>query len=110
MPLESVAGSDTSVFAGAFFRDYHDSLMRDPGNLPRYFMTGNGAAMAANRLSHFFDLKGPSITVDTGCSTALAALHLACQSLRTGDASMSVVGGANVMLNPDMFVSMSSLG
>lgn len=110
MPLEQIAGSNTSVFAGAFFRDQHDSLMRDPENLPRYLMTGNGAAMAANRLSHFFDLRGPSITVDTGCSTALAALHLACQSLRTGDARMSVVGGANIMLNPDMFVSMSSLG
>jgi acyl transferase domain-containing protein len=110
MSLEELAGSETSVFAGAFFRDHHDSLMRDPETLPRYFMTGNGAAMAANRISHFFDLRGPSITIDTGCSTALAALHLACQSLRTGDARISVVGGANIMLNPDMFVSMSTLG
>lgn len=84
--------------------------MRDPETLPRYFMTGNGAAMASNRLSHFFDLRGPSMTIDTGCSTALAALHLACQSLRTGESTMSVVGGANLMLNPDMFISMSSLG
>lgn len=105
-----MAGSDTSVFAGACFRDYNDALMRDPEILPRYFMTGNGAAMVSNRLSHFFNLKGASVTVDTGCSTALAALHLACQSLRTGESKVSVVGGANIMLNPDMFISMSSLG
>ena len=58
MPLESVAGSQTSVFAGAFFGDYCDSLIRDPCNIPRYFMMGNGAAMAAKRLSYFLDLKG----------------------------------------------------
>ncbi|KAL2807721.1 hypothetical protein BJX63DRAFT_61499 [Aspergillus granulosus] len=110
LTLPSIAGTQTSVFAGAFFRDYHDALMRDPETLPRYFMTGNGAAMFSNRLSHFFDLRGASATIDTGCSTGLTALHLACQSIRTGEAIMSVVGGVNVMLNPDMFVSMSNLG
>jgi acyl transferase domain-containing protein/NADPH:quinone reductase-like Zn-dependent oxidoreductase/ubiquinone/menaquinone biosynthesis C-methylase UbiE len=108
--IADIAGSKTSVFAGAFFRDYHDVLMRDPETLPRYFMTGNGAAMVSNRLSHFFDLRGASATIDTGCSTGLTALHLACQSIRTGEATMSVVGGVNVMLNPDMFISMSNLG
>ncbi|KAK4983978.1 Type I Iterative PKS [Elasticomyces elasticus] len=110
IPISKIARSNTSVFAGAFFRDYHDALMRDLDTLPRYFMTGNGAAMISNRISHFFDLRGPSATVDTGCSTALTALHLACQSIRTGDAKISIVGGANIMLNPDMFISMSSLG
>ncbi|RKU46330.1 Type I Iterative Polyketide synthase (PKS) [Coniochaeta pulveracea] len=66
--------------------------------------------MASNRISHFFDLRGPSMTVDTGCSTTLTALHQAVQSLRAGDADMSIVGGSNVMLNPDMFKTMSSLG
>ncbi|ROT41106.1 putative polyketide synthase [Sodiomyces alkalinus F11] len=108
--IADMAGTQTSVFAGAFFRDYHDVLMRDPETLPRYFMTGNGAAMVSNRLSHFFDLRGASATIDTGCSTGLTALHLACQSLQTGEAAMSVVGGVNVMINPDMFVSMSNLG
>ena len=108
--ISDIAGSKTSVFAGALFRDYHDALMRDPETLPRYFMTGNGAAMVSNRLSHFFDLRGASATIDTGCSSGLTALHLACQSIRTGEATMSVVSGANVMLNPDMFISMSNLG
>ncbi|KAK0620712.1 hypothetical protein B0T14DRAFT_432757 [Immersiella caudata] len=107
--LEDVAGSNTSVFAGSFFRDYHESLVKDPDTLPRFLLMGTGAAMAANRLSHFFDLRGPSMALDTGCSTTLVGLHQGCQSLRTGESDMSVVGGANVMFNPDMFLAMSSM-
>lgn len=110
LPLQKIAGSDTSVFAGAFFRDYHDSMMRDPETLPRSLLTGNGAAMMSNRISHFFDLMGSSVTVDTGCSTGLTALHMGVQTLRTGESRMSIVGGSNVMINPDMFISMSSIG
>ncbi|CAG9990181.1 unnamed protein product [Clonostachys byssicola] len=110
IPMEQFAGSKASVFAGASFRDYHDTLMRDPDFLPRYFLTGNGAAMGANRISHFYDLRGPSMTVDTGCSTTLTALHLACQSLRAGDSTISVVTGSNIMLNPDMFETLASVG
>jgi acyl transferase domain-containing protein len=109
MPIEAVAGTNTSVFAGTCFRDNQDSLMRDPSTLPRFFLTGNGMAMISNRVSHFFDLRGPSMSVDTGCSTTLTLLHLACQSLRTGDSNMSVVGGSNALLNPDMFISGTSL-
>ncbi|KAJ5154650.1 uncharacterized protein N7500_010089 [Penicillium coprophilum] len=108
--ITQVAGSLTSVFSGACFRDYHDSLMQDVDNIPRYFLTGNGAAMFSNRISHFFDLRGPSLTVDTGCSTSLVALHLACQSLRSGESKMAIVGGANLLLNPHMFISLSNLG
>lgn len=107
--LQDVAGSNTSVYAGAFFHDYGDSLIRDPDALPRLYLLGIGGAMAANRLSHFYDLRGASMTIDTGCSTSLTALHQACQSLRAGESTMSIVGGANVILNPDMFAVMSSL-
>nr|WHN38867.1 polyketide synthase 6 [Elsinoe perseae] len=110
IPLSDAAGSNTAVFGGSFFRDYYDSLMRDPGTLPRYCLTGDGTAMLSNQVSHFFDLRGPSVTVDTGCSTGLTALHLACQSLRTGEADMAVIGAANVLLNPDQFIVMSGLG
>lgn len=84
--------------------------MRDPDLIPRYAMLGNGAAMISNRISHFFDLGGPSMTVDTGCSTSLTALHLACQSIRAEESTISIVGGASLMLNPDVFISLSSLG
>jgi acyl transferase domain-containing protein len=107
--LQDVAGSNTSVFSGSFFRDYHESLIKDPDSLPRFLLMGTGAAMASNRLSHFFDLRGPSMSIDTGCSTTLTALHQGCQTLRTGESDMSIVGGANVMFNPDMFLAMSSM-
>lgn len=108
--MENLAGSRTSVFAASFHRDYHDALMRDPDNLPRHTMTGSGTAMMSNRISHFFDLQGPSVTVDTGCSTSHVALHMACQSLQTGDSLTSVVTAGNVMLGPEPFISMSGLG
>ncbi|KAI0895982.1 hypothetical protein F4806DRAFT_496108 [Annulohypoxylon nitens] len=108
--IQQVAGSNTSVFAGAFFRDYSDAHTRDPETLPRFLLLGVGSSMASNRLSHFYDLRGASMTIDTACSTTLTALHQACVSLRTGESDMSVVGGANVMLNPDNFQVMSSLG
>lgn len=66
--------------------------------------------MISNRTSHFFDLTGPSMTIDTGCSTSLTALHLACQSLRTGEAIMSIVTAANLLINPDNFIILSNLG
>ncbi|KAB2573735.1 Lovastatin diketide synthase mokB [Lasiodiplodia theobromae] len=108
--LENVAGSQTAVFAGAFFKDYTDSLMRDPDTFPRSIFIGNGPTMMSNRISHFYDLCGPSMTVDTACSTGLVALHQACHSLRSGEAKMAIIACANVMFNPDIFVLMSSLG
>ncbi|KAI6392280.1 Type I Iterative PKS [Pyricularia oryzae] len=103
-------GSNTSVYTGAFSHDYHDSQHRDPDTLPRTMLSGNGAAMLSNRISHFFDLRGPSLTTDTGCSASLAALHLGVQSLRVGESDMALVGAANLLLNPDPFIVMSGLG
>ncbi|KAJ5762185.1 uncharacterized protein N7511_005567 [Penicillium nucicola] len=111
LPIEQVAGTNVSVFAGTSFRDNHDNHMRDPISVNNaYFVTGNGAAMVANRVSHFYDLRGPSVMVDTGCSTSLTLLHLACQSLRTGESKMAVVGGSGILLNPDMFIAGTKLG
>ncbi|KAI1421079.1 hypothetical protein F5Y12DRAFT_790457 [Xylaria sp. FL1777] len=110
LPLSRIAGSNTSVFAGIFSHDYRETLTRDEMNFPRFLQTGTGSAFASNRLSHFFDFQGASMTVDTGCSTALVALHQAVQSLRSGEADMSVVGGSNLMLAPDMFMGLGSVG
>ncbi|KAI3324023.1 hypothetical protein HD806DRAFT_535136 [Xylariaceae sp. AK1471] len=110
MTLDRVASSKTSVYSGAFHRDYHDSLSRNPDELPRFLLTGTGTAMLSNRISHFFDLRGPSMTIDTGCSSSLTSLHSACRSLQAGDCDMAIVTGSNVLLNPDAFISMSGLG
>lgn len=108
--MENIAGSNTAVFGGVMYNDYHDSLHRDPEALPRYTVTGNSRTMVTNRISHFYDLRGPSVTIDTACSTTMTAVHLACQSLRAGDCDTAIVVGANLILNSDVFVTMSSLG
>lgn len=108
--LEQVAGSKTSVYAGLWVQDYKDNLTRDEDNMPRFYATGTGSAFAANRISHFFDLRGASMTIDTGCSTTLVALHQAVLSLRQEESDMAIVGGSNLMLNPDTFKTMSSAG
>ncbi|KAK4465132.1 hypothetical protein QBC42DRAFT_344189 [Cladorrhinum samala] len=110
LPLSQVAGSNTSVFTGIFTHDYHEGIIRDDAKLPRFLPIGTFQAMSANRISHFFDFRGASMTLDTGCSAGLVALHQAVKSLRDGEADMSVVSGCNLMLNPDVFKSFSSLG
>ena len=107
--METVAGSDTAVYVGISNNDYERILHRDPDNTPFYLATGIGEALLANRLSYFFNLKGPSLTLDTGCSGSLVALHLACQSVQTGESRQAIVGGVNLILDPEVMVSMSNL-
>jgi acyl transferase domain-containing protein len=87
--LENTIGSQTSVYVGVFSKDYGELLLRDPETGPLYQATGNAMATLSNRISYFFDFKGPSITLDTACSSSLVALHLACQSLRNGEANQA---------------------
>lgn len=109
--MEQFCGSDTSVFAGAFTTDYTDILWRDPESTPMYQCTNSGQCRSnfANRLSYFFDLQGQSVDVDTACSTSLIGLHLGCQTLRTGEAKMSIVAGVNVILSHEAWVTMSMM-
>lgn len=86
--MSDIVGSKTSCYVGCFTKDYSDILDRDPEDNLMYLATGTGTAMLSNRLSWFFDLKGPSVSIDTACSSSLVALHLACQSLRTGESEM----------------------
>ncbi|KAH9895432.1 putative polyketide synthase [Xylariomycetidae sp. FL2044] len=110
LSLSQVAGSQTSVFAGVFTHDYQEGIIRDEDRLPRFNVVGTWSPMSSNRISHFFDFRGASMTLETGCSTTLVALHQAIQTLRNREADMSVVTGANVMLNPDTFKAIGSLG
>ena len=90
--------------------DYHTILARDVDDTPTYLATGTAGCMAANRLSYFFNLSGPSMACDTACSSTMAAVHQATRTLQNGDAGMAIVCGAKLILSPDMFVPSSELG
>lgn len=96
--LEACAGSSTAVYVASFTTDFERNLYRDPLDLPAYYLTGVETAILSNRISHAFDLRGPSMTVDTGCSGGMVALHQACMSLRNGESDAAIVGAANLTL------------
>ncbi|KAL4887855.1 polyketide synthase [Aspergillus ambiguus] len=101
VPMESLPGSATGVYSGCMTNDYELLSTRDIMDMPHNSATGNGRTMLANRLSWFFDLRGPSIMLDTACSSSLTALHLATQALRSGECSMAMVTGASLILHPN---------
>src|SRR5579871_14659 len=107
MSLEKFANTNTAVYIGVFSEDYRDLLKRDVDVAPLYQETGTGCAIISNRISYIFDLHGPSITVDTACSSSLVAIHLAVQALRNREADQAIVGGVNLILNPDFFCTLS---
>ena len=109
LPLEKIAGTDTSCYIGNFTTDYREMLLRDPDFAPLYTLSGSGQELLSNRISWFYDLRGPNFTLGTACSSSLVALHQACQSIRTGESSVSIVGGSNLLLNPDMFMMLSNM-
>ena len=107
--LEKIKCSNSGVYIATFTHDYENMMYRDVLSLPKYFMTGVGQAIVSNRISYTFNLRGPSMTLDTGCSGSLVALHLACQSLRSGETDMCLVGGTNLILDPNAMIPMDAL-
>lgn len=109
-PIDQYSGQEVGVFSGCMTQDYEALSVRDELAVSQYFVVGNSRAIMSNRLSHFFDFRGPSMSIDTACSSSLVALNLAVQSLRAGDCTMACVTGANLMLAPDQFIVESNLG
>ena len=88
VPMEKAVGSRTSVHVGSITREYESLFARDPQLHAKYLATGTGPSMLANRLSWFYDFHGPSVTLETACSSSLYAFHLAVQALRSGESDM----------------------
>ncbi|HJW85962.1 MAG TPA: beta-ketoacyl synthase N-terminal-like domain-containing protein, partial [Candidatus Brocadiaceae bacterium] len=109
---ESLAGTQTGVFAGIFSNDYELLHVKchDPQSLNAYFATGNSTSLAAGRISYVFGFQGPAIAVNTACSSSLVAVHLACQSLRSGECGLAVASGINLLLSPEMSIAFSRSG
>ncbi|KAL8665801.1 MAG: hypothetical protein Q9202_001923 [Teloschistes flavicans] len=109
LSMESVAGTDTSVHVGCFTSDFMSMDWKDSQQIPKYSATGSSTSILANRISWFFDLRGPSMLVDTACSSAMIALDLACQGLRSGTSNTALVAGANLICSPEMNIALSNM-
>lgn len=111
LTLERVANTKTAVFAGISSYDYMNlqAVGADRSGIDVYSNTGGAFSIAANRISYFFNFKGPSAAVDTACSSALVGVHLACQSIWHEGCTMALAGGVNVLLMPDGYIGFSRL-
>ncbi|QUC18107.1 uncharacterized protein UV8b_02348 [Ustilaginoidea virens] len=106
---EDIYGTDACVYVGSFVKDYEQICLRDPDWSPQYAATGNGIAIMANRISYYYNLHGPSMTVDTGCSGSLVSVHLAAQSLRNRESAVGIAAGAGMILTPSTMMPMTAL-
>ncbi|MEO8382098.1 MAG: SDR family NAD(P)-dependent oxidoreductase [Acidobacteriota bacterium] len=103
---ESIAGGRVGVYVGVMWGQYElfgaESVLRGQANL-----ASSSHASIANRVSYFFDLHGPSMALDTMCSSSLTAIHLACEALRKGGLDAAIAGGVNLAVHPYKYLSLS---
>lgn len=109
-PRERLAGRAVGVFLGWFTNDYHGLQHADGISCHPSAATGTQPSMAAGRIAHWLDLRGPALVVDTACSSSLVAIHLACQSLWDGESELALAGGVQLYLTPREHVMTSRLG
>ncbi|MDC0749537.1 type I polyketide synthase [Polyangium mundeleinium] len=110
IPPPTLKGSRTGVFVGALFLDH--ALLQDRAgreSITAHTSTGGASCIIANRISYAFGLQGPSMTVDTACSSSIVAIHLASQSLRSGETGIAIAGGVSLMLVPETTMGFTRL-
>src|SRR5258705_7467994 len=110
IPASSLRGEGVAVFIGSSLNDYSFLAMSDPSIAHPYAITGTASSIIANRVSYFYDFRGPSVAVDTACSSSLVAAHQGVQSLRSGDADVALVGGVNALITPLVTVGFDEVG
>lgn len=99
----ALSGRQCAIFVGAGQGDYfrHIDPVASPG---AQFGVGNVVSILAARLAYFLNLKGPAVAVETACSSSLVAVHLACQSLWSGECELALAGGVSLMTTPQMHI------
>jgi acyl transferase domain-containing protein len=104
-------GSRTGVFVGAMWDDYATLLFRQgTAAIDQHTLTGLQRSIIANRVSYTLGLRGPSLTVDSGQSSSLVAVQMACESLRAGESTLALAGGVNLNLTPESTISADRFG
>ena len=105
--LDEIKGSDIGVFIGV---SSSDARVLGQSRKPPPPGTSLVSSIAANRISHSFGLTGPSMAIDTACAASLSAFHAACTSLRLQECSACLVGGVNVLLDPNCTMALANMG
>ncbi|KAF2998934.1 t1pks [Curvularia kusanoi] len=109
--LEDLHGTDVGVFTGLMADEYYQKANRDvDASCGQILTTGTARSMAANRISYTFDFRGPSMSIDTACSSSMMAVHLAVSSLRRGESSIAFACGAHLILTPNSFKCAERMG
>ncbi|WP_417675559.1 SDR family NAD(P)-dependent oxidoreductase [Roseibium sp.] len=105
-----LAGSRTGVYMGVCHWDYAELLEKHLAQVDAYTPTGIAFSIIANRVSHFFDFQGPSITNDTACAASMTSLYEAVRALQDGTCDLALAGGVNLIWSPNHFVAFSKAG
>ncbi|MBY8856106.1 acyltransferase domain-containing protein [Nocardia sp. CA2R105] len=118
IPANGLKGESVGVYVGSSTNDFQllavlgagKSDPDAPASADAYAITGSSSAIISNRVSYFYDFRGPSVAVDTACSSALVAVHQAVRDLRSGDADLALAGGVNMLLAPAGSLGFDAIG
>jgi polyketide synthase 13 len=110
IPASSLRGESVSVYVGSSNNDYIYLGLSDPTTAHPYAITGNASSIIANRVSYFFDFRGPSVSIDTACSSSMVAVHQAVRSLRSGESDVALAGGVNALITPMVTIGFDEVG
>jgi acyl transferase domain-containing protein/NADPH:quinone reductase-like Zn-dependent oxidoreductase/NAD(P)-dependent dehydrogenase (short-subunit alcohol dehydrogenase family)/SAM-dependent methyltransferase/acyl carrier protein len=111
VPVDALRGTNTGVYVGLSFDDYAQRSVRsgDPCLIDAHGALGTQRAVAAGRIAYVMGLQGPTMQIDTTCSSSLVSVHLACQALRRRETDLALVGGVNLMLAPEATIGFCKL-
>jgi polyketide synthase 13 len=110
IPASSLRGGSVGVYVGSSTNDYQFLGVADPTTAHPYAITGTASSIIANRVSYFFDFRGPSMSIDTACSSSLVAVHEGVKALRAGDVDVVLAGGVNALVTPLVTMGFDEVG